>query len=135
MNILNLIFSSLLRNICHINWMNIHPVLRCGELYTNIRTAVLISNGHWNKWISEIDNPSSTAIPGVCCFLRRWHPVVVSASSFTCAGSLHFIRQKNERRAPGQSRDTPCGTSVFTGNIAAYEPFITSLTKKHPGLM
>lgn len=48
----------------------------------------------------------------------------MSASSFTCISpqrapsTLRFIRQKKDLRAPGQSRDTPWGTSVFTGNIA-----------------
>jgi hypothetical protein len=42
------------------------------------------------------------------------------ASDESLAGwtARHFMRQKNERRAPGQSLDRPWGTSVFTGNIA-----------------
>lgn len=44
--------------------------------------------------------------------------MVVSASSLTCADSLHFILQKKERLAPGHSLVAPCGTSVFTGSIA-----------------
>lgn len=75
-------------------------------------------------------NPCSTIVPEMCCFLRRWNPVLMFASSFTCAGSLHFMRQKNERRAPGQSLDTPCGRSVFTGNIAAKEVVTRSQKKQ-----
>lgn len=63
-------------------------------------------------------------LPTFCCFFRRWQPLVVSVSSFTC-NSLHrtlstfrFILQKKDLRAPGHSLDTPWGTSVFTGNIA-----------------
>lgn len=62
--------------------------------------------------------------PTFCCFFRRWQPAAVSASSFTCISpqwipsTLRFIRQKKDLRAPGQSRDTPWGTSVFTGNMA-----------------
>lgn len=43
---------------------------------------------------------------------------VESISSLTWLEGLHFILQKKERRAPGHSRDTPCGMSVFTGSIA-----------------
>lgn len=62
--------------------------------------------------------------PTFCCFFRLWQPVVASTSSFTCISpqrtpsTFRFIRQKKDLRAPGQSRETPWGTSVFTGNIA-----------------
>lgn len=54
------------------------------------------------------------------CFLRRWHPVNMSAPlpSLSCCDALHFMRQKKDRRAPGHKRDRSCGTSVLTGNIA-----------------
>lgn len=51
-------------------------------------------------------------------FFLRWPPVVVSASSLTCPGDLHFILQKKDRRAPGHNLVAPCGTSVLTGSIA-----------------
>jgi hypothetical protein len=42
-----------------------------------------------------------------------------SALPFICADSLHFVRQKKERRALAQSLESPCETSVFCGNMAA----------------
>lgn len=59
--------------------------------------------------------------PALCGFFLRAHDVL-SASSLTLAGSLRFMRQKKERRAPGQRRDPTAGTSVRTGSMAASNP-------------
>lgn len=89
-----------------------YPV-HCMTLYF-LSIINLFALCYWQRGLTVLNN----FLPEFCCFLLLWHPVVVSASSLTCAESLHFILQKNDLLAPGQSLLAPCGTSVFTGNIA-----------------
>lgn len=52
------------------------------------------------------------------CRLQRASLLNILVLSFDDAVDLYFIRQKNERRAPGHNSDKSCSTSVFNGSIA-----------------
>lgn len=52
------------------------------------------------------------------CFLQRISRANMPAFSFAVVDVLHFMRQKNERLAPGHNNDKSCSTSVFNGSIA-----------------